>query len=369
MTKKNQHTKIDKESILRNFEWPEFSCDRIRIKAYSNRYKDMSVTEAFEACYNVTLNPHSETVNIIPQDLRVGDYIKTRILSVDKSRVVFDSVNSKKELNSSVNLYKYEKFRHYLPLDEVDALVRRVDKDKVVIDPIFPMVENWMTPILKNPNIQRVIPTETAKPQPILVKDLQLTKGGFMGKAVIPTASEFVGEDYTVSAFIPGSQIVLNIAEDFEAFNGKSVWAFVVNYMQRPGSKEMTLVCSAKEYIKFIGECNLITLFNSWCEDGDLWKSSAQTNYEGKVTGVINTSKKCGVFVEIPSLSVTGMVQTKPEELVNYKPHQLVAVKIAGFDEDTFYDTFIKQVQHALPYEIEDGRLKKCNIKPVLQFA
>lgn len=367
MSKKNQA--VDKETFLREFEWPEFGCDRTRIKAYSNRYKNMSVTEAFEACYNLTLNPSNETVNMIPKDLRVGDYIKTRILSISKNKVLFDAVNLKKELHSSVNLYRYEKFKHFLPMDEIDAVVRRVDKDKVVIDPLTPMVENWMNPILKNPGIQRVIPTENDGPKPIKVTNLQLTRGGFTGKAVIPTASEFVGEDYTVDAFIPGSQIVLNITDNFEQFNGQSVWAFVVNYMQKPGSKEMSLVCSAKEYIKFIGECNMVTLFNSWCEESDLWKANEAKVYDGKVTGVINTAKKCGVFVEIPELSITGMVQAKPEELVNYKPHQAVPVKLTGFDEDTFYDPFIKQVQHAVPYEIEDGRLKKCNIKPVLQFV
>ena len=53
------------------------------------------------------------------------------------------------------------------------------------------------------------------------VKDLQWTKGGFTGKAVLPNVSDFVGEDYTVDVFIPGSQIVLNITDNFEQFIGK----------------------------------------------------------------------------------------------------------------------------------------------------
>ena len=308
----------------------------------------------------------------------VYDRIKRQILSFDDAHrgrelihgIECDITDTEK-LDELIGERMREKFKHFLPMDPIDILVTRVDKDKVVVDPISPMLDSWLSPILKDPTIQKVIPTADGNgPKPIMVKDLKLTRGGFMGKAVIPNVSEFVGEDYTVDAFVPGSQIVLNITDNFEQFNGKSIWAFVVNYMPKPGSKtDMSLVCSAKEYIKFVGEVNLIQLFNSWCEGSDLWKNSTATPIEGKVTGVINSSKKCGVFVELPSLSITGMVQAKPEELVNYKPHQEVMVKIAGFDEDTFYNPVVKQVQHADPYVIEDGRLKKCNLKPILKFA
>lgn len=360
-----------KTKQVTEFVWPEFSSDSKRIKAYTQRYKDLSIVEAFEDCYNMKLEVKDERVNMVPRELSVGDVITTNILSISKDRVIFDTANFKANLQSSVNLAKFEKFKHFLPMDPIDIQVTRVDKDKVMVDPISPMLDSWLSPILKDPTIQKVIPTADGNgPKPIMVKDLKLTRGGFMGKAVIPNVSEFVGEDYTVDAFVPGSQIVLNITDNFEQFNGKSIWTFVVNYMPKPGSKtDMSLVCSAKEYIKFVGEVNLIQLFNSWCEGSDLWKNSTATPIEGKVTGVINSSKKCGVFVELPSLSITGMVQAKPEELVNYKPHQEVMVKIAGFDEDTFYNPVVKQVQHADPYVIEDGRLKKCNLKPILKFA
>lgn len=356
---------------LETFAWPEFTSDSKRIKAYSQRYKNLSIVEAFESCYNMQVGPVKEMVNYIPRELQVGEIIKTRILSIGKGTVTFDSANYKTSLQSAVNLHKYEKFKHFLPMDELDCVVTRVDKEKAVLDPIAPMVESWMKPILTDPTIQKVIPTGEAKiGTTIIVKDLQLTKGGFMGKAVVPTASEFVGEDYTIDAFIPGSQIVLNITDNFEQFNGKAVEAFVVNYIPKPGTKSgMSLICSRKEVIKFAGECNMIQIFNSWCDETELWKKVSNTAYDGKVTGVINTSKKCGVFVEIPELSITGMVTTKPEELVNYKPHSDVKVKLTGFDEEMFYNQDVGQRQHVLPYEIENGVLKKCNLKPILQFA
>lgn len=358
-------------SRMEDFVWPEFNSDSKRIKAYTQRYKNLSIVEAFEQYYGVKIENVNENVNLIPKELAVGDIISTKILSISKDRVVFDTANFKANLQSSVNLAKYERFKHNLPLDPLDILVTRVDKDKVVVDPIAPMLEGWMAPLLKDPTVQKIMPTaEGLGPKPIIVKDLQLTRGGFMGKAVIPNVSEFVGEDYTMDAFIPGSQIVLNITDNFEKFVGKSVLAFVVNYMAKPGTRnEMSLICSAKEYIKFVGEINLIQLFNSWCESGELWKQTTKNPIAGKVTGVINSSKKCGVFVELPELSITGMVQCKPDELVKYKPHMDVMVKLDGFDEDTFFNPIVKQVQHTEPYIIEDGRLKKCNLKPVLKFA
>lgn len=139
--------------------------------------------------------------------------------------------------------------------------------------------------------------------------------------------------------------------------------------MNKPGTGEMSLICSAKEVIKFQGELIMIRLFNSWCEDGEVWKTFAAETFEGKVTGVINSAKKCGVFIEIPHLNITGMVAVKPEELVHYKPHATVPVKITGFDEETYFDYTMQQVQHVVPYEIENGVLKKCNLKPILEFA
>lgn len=357
---------------LADFYWPEYNSDSKRIKVFSKIYKDMTISEAFAEHYNLTFKQIPEIVNQVPQDLRVGDTISVRIRSIEKGRVVFDAGNIKTNIQSGINLYRYEKLRHFLPMDELKAVVTRVDKDKAVVDPLTPMISDWITPILKNPNIQKIIPNpETgAKATPIIVKDLQLTKGGFTGKAVIPSVSKFVGEDYVMEAFIPGSQIVLNITDNFEQFNGKSVEAFVMNYMTKPGTKdEMSLICSAKEVIKFCGELNMIDLFKAWCEDNGVWKTVADMKFEGKVTGVINSAKKCGVFIEIPELSITGMVATKPEELVNYKPHMTVPVKFTGFDEETYFDYATQQVQHVLPYEIEDGILKKCNLKPILQFA
>ena len=350
---------------LEAFVWPEFSSDSKRIKEYSKRYKNLSITEAFEVAYDFKVGPVKAIVNQTPGEIRVGDEMMLNILSIAKNHVEFDAGNQKTPIVSSVNLHKYDRFKKFLPLEPVKVLVMNVTRDRVTVDPIAPLVNGYLDPILTNKNVQKVI----GAPKSVRVKDLQLTKGGFTGKAVLPNVSAFVGEDYTVDVFIPGSQIVLNITDNFEQFVGKEVDAFIVNHMSKPGTNTLSLIASAKELIKFRGECKLIELFNSWCEESDLWKNFSAASVEGRVTGVINSSKKCGVFVEIPSLEMTGLVPVEPDQLVNYKADSIVNVKITGFDEEKKYNSITKQMEHVEPYVIEDGILVRCNIKPVLAFA
>ena len=130
-----------------------------------------------------------------------------------------------------------------------------------------------------------------------------------------------------------------------------------------------SIIASAKELIKFRGECKLIELFNSWCEESDLWKAFSAYPIDGRITGVINSSKKCGVFVELPSLEMTGLIPVEPDQLVNYKSNTAIKVKITGFDEEKKYNSITKQMEHVEPYVIEDGKLVHCNIKPILTIA
>ena len=344
------------------FQWPEFASDSERIKIYSARFKNKSVTEAFQEVYGVDLTGASEKANETPREYKVGDIIKTRLDNVAKDSVTFADVNYKGTVLCSANLYKYRKLRGGSP-EAVNAVVTDVKKDRITLDPIKPMTEEWINNTVASPVLQNVL----GDPRTIKVRNLQLTAGGFTGKAVIPSTSGFVGEEYTVDAFIPGSQIVLNITDDFEQFIGKDVDAFVLNYIQKGDG--MSLICSVKAYLTFLGHERLIEMFNRWCEDSPKWEKYSKAVHGGVVTGVINSSKKCGVFVEVPDLNITGMVKVAPEELVNYKPGLDVAVRLSSFDEETFYNKEVGQVQHVDPYIIEDGVLMKCNLKPILVFV
>jgi ribosomal protein S1 len=347
------------------FEWPEFKSDRDRIKTYSKRYKNVSIADAFEDVYGIKLVKNEEA-EFVPQTYKVGDLIKVRINHISKNNVTFDGISFKTDVVSNMNLHRYDKFKHFLPLDPIEVKVTDVRKDRIVVDPISPVFDGWLKPILKDLKSQRVV----VSPKTIKVKDLKLTYGGFTGKAVIPSLSDFTGEEYTVDAFIPGSQIVLNITDDFEQFVGTTVDAFVTNYIPKPGqTKAMSLICSRKEYLKFQGELNIISLFNDWCDDDDKWKTDTDQIRDGIVTGVINSSKNCGVFVEIPDLKTTGMVRIPADQLVNYKPHDHVNVRLVNFEENLIWNSITGQMEHGDAYVIEDGVLRKCNIKPVFTFV
>ena len=351
---------------LADFEWPEYKTQVERIKSFSKRYGHLDITEAFEAHYNIKINPQTELCNQMPTDVNIGDIITTNIKSISKDNVVFDSMNHKALIQSSVNLNRYKHFGGAFLGKDIKVKVDRIIKDTIYVNPISPLLDEWLNPILNDTDSQKNL----KEPISIKVKDLQLQRGGFMGKAVIPNVSDLLGEDYVMDSFIPGSQIVLNIPENFEEYNGLTVDAFIVNYMSKPNDPtKMSLICSAKEYLKFQGDKNLIKMFNAWCEENEYWNEVSKMVWEGSVTGIINSSKKCGVFVEIPELNITGMVDVAADQLVNYKPHQSVNIKLVKFDEKTFFNNEVGQVQHVDPYIIKDGVLKKCNLKPVFEFV
>ena len=351
-------------------QWPEFSNEATRIKANSVRCAEMTISEAFAKEYgiDVKINPTiAAQINNAPAELHVGDIIEASIKSIDKHHIEFNCLNLKQQISSCVNLSRFENFKSSTPkCPTIKLKVVMANHEKVVVDPLSPMLDSWLAPIIENPTIQKVI----GAPQVVEVRDLRLTRGGFVGRAVVPNISKFVGEPYTIEAFIPGSQIVLNIEEDFDKWVGQTVKAFVTSYIPKPNSvNQMSLICSVKEYLKFEGEVNMIKMFKMWCDDGKEWSAFSRVVRQGKVTGIINSAKKCGVFVEIPDLNITGMVNVKPDELVNYAPGDKVGVCIEDFEENVYYDDTWKQLRHEEPYSIENGVLQKCNLKPVLKFV
>ena len=358
-----------KPQDLSDFKWPEYKSERERIKLNTYKYLDHTIIEAFEDEYKTSINVTDQNIEMTPRDLKIGDIINTRILDVSKRQVTFDTRSTKSCLYSAVDLSKYKTFKDVLGnqiTSDVEAEVIDVTKHGVKVDVLKPMIDKYVNHYVNNSWKQKVL----GSPITVTVTDLKLTRGGFLGKAILPTVSEFLGEPYYVDAFIPGSQIVLNITSDFEQFEGKSVKAFIVNYMKKPGfGNEMSLVCSVKEYLKFQGECEMIKMFDHWCNDDDSWKEMAQQTLCGVVTGVINSAKKCGVFIEIPDMHITGMLNVASKDLVNYKPGKSINVKVTGFEEETFYNPAANQTQHFEPYKITNNCLEKCTLKPIFTIA
>ncbi len=356
----------------KEFEWPEYNSESQRIKANTAEAKDLTITEAFSKLLGVEISVNKDLqtkVDCVPPELKVGDEIDMMIKNVSKDGVEFECINLKQTISSSVNLWKYQNFKRFTPKDTITVRVVKSTPQQIVVDPISHMLDEYLGPIIADPTIQNIMEGDV---KPITVKNLKLTRGGFLGQAVIPNISSWVGEDYTIDAFIPGSQIVLNIEDNFEKWNGKTVQAFITNYIQKPGpdgKPKMSLICSVKERLKFEGGKLLIETFKKWCENEEFRKELATRTWEGCVTGVIHAAKKCGAFVEIPDLNITGFVTTAPDKLVDYRPHDHVKVNWVDIEENVYFDKETGQSVHGVPYVIEDGVLKKCYIKPILKFV
>ena len=101
-----------KNQSLADFVWPEFNSDKERIKAYSKRYKNMSIKDAFEHTYGIKINSTKESVNDVPKPLVVGDRVNLNVLNINKSKVEFDIGNYKTPITSAVNLNKYKRFKN-----------------------------------------------------------------------------------------------------------------------------------------------------------------------------------------------------------------------------------------------------------------
>ena len=63
------------------------------------------------------------------------------------------------------------------------------------------------------------------------------------------------------------------------------------------------------------------------------------------------------------------MVNVDPSMVNNYKTNDNVVVKINGFEETMRYNPAAQQMQHVEPYIIEDNKIKRCNLKPILEFV
>ena len=350
---KNQQSSME-------IEWPEFKTEKERIRAYSKRYANMSISEAMcgikEETINIPQLPVTPVVNGIykARITKHGDYVSVHGLS------------AKEQVICRNNLKRYTNME--MTDHEIDVKVVAIDKlrQTITIDVLQPLFENWINSIMEDKTIQYNVKA----PKIVSVSNLRLGNGGFIGKAEIPAISEFIGEPYYVDAFIPGSQIVLNIESDFNRWNGATVDTFVAGYTTRPDSvNQMSLICSRKALLNFSGNLTRIELYGDYCTQGKKWKAFTKSSFVGTVTGVINSSKKCGVFVELPLFNITGMINMEPERLVEFKAGDEVSVRITDFEQMLEYDPSTGNMVHQEPYKIENGCLKSCILKPVLELA
>ena len=90
-------------------------------------------------------------------------------------------------------------------------------------------------------------------------------------------------------------------------------------------------------------------------------KSEVQSDvYDGTVTGIINSNKKTGIFVELDGMYITGLMPMDVTDLLDYKPGDPVKVRIQEFEVQEGKDPFILN---------KKNQVVKCNVRPVFEIA
>lgn len=324
--------------------------DSARIKANTMRYRDMSIEDAFNDFYG------KKTCSCVaepPISVNINDYVKARIVAITKRTTEFEAVNVKGRLISKVDLSRtpdIDTSREYTV-----KIVERT-KDGWIVDPWAPMFDAWIDENLK---------TRT----PVTVTNLKLVQGGYTARVRVDSLSTLTSSDVYVDAFIPGSQIVLNIERNFAKWNGATVTAFIDGYTRKPQSNEMCVICSVKKYLQSIGDMTKIEWFKAMTENTDAWKQLTQRTLEGVVTGVICTAEKCGVFVELPQYNITTLINAPANELTKYHPTNVVNVRVVNVDSPTYFDDTMQQMQHIIPYRIENGKYVDVKLNVEMAFA
>ena len=178
-----------------NFLWPEYKSEKERIKWNTTKYADHTIVEAFEEEYRTPIKVDNVSIESTPSELHIGDIINVSILEVSKRSVVFDTRNIKDNIYSAVDLSKYERFKnpaYCSPIRDIEAKITNITKAGVKIDVIEPMIESYVMRNVNKPWLQK----EIGNPHTVRVRNLQLTKGGFLGKVALPNVSNFLGEPF-----------------------------------------------------------------------------------------------------------------------------------------------------------------------------
>lgn len=336
--------------------------DKERIKYLSQSpYGQMSLLDSFEIYYNVKLSKEVKddgNINEI-KSISIGDICKGCVVEFENRRMVITIPGIKDEIICKEDFSGcYDNVRNWLMVNNntIYFEVREHTKGKYLVSVINAFYKVWVS------RINNCIKHE----KPITVHVDELVKGGYMCHTNIDELCKLTGAEYTHSVFIPGSHIVLNIESDFEKWLGKDLEIIPQKFVEFKKSMvngqlmtENSLVGSRKRLLQISGDKNLYNLYNTWkLASSGKFKGDYSQSFEGTVTGIINSKKKVGVFVELDGMNITGLMPIESYELVNYKPGDKIGVSIKAFEVQDG-----KQ-----PFEMnKKGKIFKSNVRIVLQ--
>ena len=349
--------RVDENDILNSM----FTNDKDRIKFNSRAFATMSIAKAFAKTYGIELSEDTKkdkAMNTVT-NIEVGQLYLGEVKEFDKNVLTFTIPGVKEELICKENFNScIDAIRNYLMTHNNQLMfeVREKKDNTYIVSVSNGYFRYWM----------HQIENDIQKETPISVHIDEVVKGGFIAHVNIDPLVDLTGKEYVNSVFIPGSQIVLNIEKDFDKWVNQDIDIIpqkVVDFKRdyATGCIEKSIVGSRKRLLQLDGYQNLYDL---WLKER-LAKKNYNVTYErpvldGHVTGIINSAKKQGVFIELDGLNITGLMPTDPNKLLDFHPGDPINVKIKEFEVQDGKDAF---------KTTRKGRVVVCNTRPVFELA
>ena len=338
-----------------------FKNDRERLKYMkSSGYGKIGIAKSFSIWYGLELNPEvkqSQSINRVVT-INVGETYLGEVKEFTKQGIVFSIPGVKEELICKENLTGCEdSIQNYLLTHDNKLLfeVRERKEGRYYVSIINAYYKHWMN------NINKAIQNENG----IEVHIDELVRGGYVCHTSIDTLNTLTGRNYTHSVFIPGSHIVLNIERDFERWIGETVTIVPQKFVEfrkdmRTGEVENSLVGSRKRVLQISGMQYMYDIYQKFLLSQKEDANVTMDSFDGTVTGIINSSNKTGIFIELDNMFITGLAPIDAVDLLDYKPGDNVKVKIKEFEIQEGKEPFVFN---------KKNRLVKCNIRPVFEIA
>ena len=371
--KKNKNAfegKLIKYADICDDVFSDFKNDRERIKYMKKAYGHMSIAKSFAVFYGEDISQETKNNPVVNNviNIELGQIYVGNVESLSKTSITFTIPGVKEEIYSNENFTTcYDELRDYLVNhnNKLAFEVREKHNNRYNVSVLEGYYKLWSNRIMKN--IERQ--------QSINVHIDELVKGGYICHTTIDELKDLTGRNYTHLVFIPGSHIVLNIENDFEKWIGKDVdiipqkFVKFIDFKQIGIGKnkqvENSLVGSRKLVLQNEGNNNLYGIYNDVQLKNKLIESGKNVNiadiiYDGTITGIINSSKKTGAFVELDDKYITGLMPVDSFDILNYKAGDHIRVKIKEFEVQEGKDPFILN---------KKGTVVKCNTRPVFELA
>lgn len=338
----------------------DFNNDKERLKYMKKNYGDMDLAKSFEIFYGMKLSSaskKSKSINIIT-NIIIGDVYEGTVTKFDQRGITFEIPGVKEEIISKETFSDcFDEVQNYLINHNGKLMfeVREKRNGKYYVSVINAYYRIWQQ------LIERCIASET----PINVHIDDLVRGGYLCHTDIWPINELTGKNYTSSVFIPGSLIVLNIESDFNKWIGEDVAIIpqkFTHYRPAGAPAENSLVGSRKRLLQLEGFKNIYDIYNRMKLANIPGAKFTPEVFEGTVTGIINSSKKIGAFVEIDGKYITGLLPLESKDLYEFHPGDKINVIVKEWECQPDKEPFVFDKKNT-------SQVYKCHLRPVFELA